>query len=95
MSGAQIVYATQIKSMFNDQFDVTAACPTGKKAIGGGVMSGTYTSGIPEWLVGADGPKVTSSAPKDDLSGWVGKAARGGSLADQIVRVYAICVLAP
>ena len=94
MSGLELVTATQIKSIFNDQFDVTAVCPAGKKAVGGGFLAGTYLSGIPDWLVGNDGPKVTNSAPTDDLGAWRVTAVRGGSVADQIVKSYATCISA-
>ncbi|KAB7746563.1 hypothetical protein GA707_03510 [Nostocoides sp. F2B08] len=69
-------------------------CPAGKKTVGGGFLSGTYTSGIPDWIVGSGGPTVTNSAPTDDLGGWRVTAVRGSSLADQIVRSYALCVSA-
>jgi len=94
VSGLEMVTATQIKSIFNDQFDVTAVCPAGKKTVGGGFLAGTYESGIPDWLVGGDGPNVTNSAPTDDLGGWRVTAERSGSLADQIVKSYAICISA-
>lgn len=94
VSGVQLVTATQIKSIFDDQFDVTAACPAGKTAVGGGYLAGIYASGAPDWLVGTVGPVVTNNAPTDDLGGWKVTAVRGNNLADQIVKAYAICITA-
>jgi hypothetical protein len=91
-SGVELVTTQQIKSVFDNQFDLTAVCPAGKTTTGGGFLAGTYLSGVPDWLAGSDGPKLTNSAPTDDLGGWRVTAERGGSLADQIVKAYAICV---
>lgn len=91
VSGVELVNTQQIKSMFDDQFDLTAVCPAGKTATGGGFLAGTSLSGVPDWIAGGDGPKLTNSAPTDDLGGWRVTAVRGGSVGDQIVKAYAIC----
>lgn len=93
VSGLEQVTVTQIKSAFDDYFEVTAVCPAGKRTVGGGFLNGTYTSGVPNWVpLSGSGPKVTNSAPTDDLEGWRVTAVRGTSLADQIVKSYAICI---
>lgn len=56
---------------------ITACCPAGKQATGGGVDSEH------------DQATVVKTRPVSDGSGWIGRAERAGT--NDIVTVYAVC----
>lgn len=84
MSGYQIVSVTTPLSTAPDQ-GITAFCPAGKRAVGGGFNSFSTSPAYPH-------PQFASSQPTPSGDGWAVKAGwQTGTIAWQLT-AYAVCV---
>lgn len=79
VSGYEVIESAIQQALPSDGRRVTAVCPTGKRAMGGGFSSG------------AQGVELQASVPENDGRGWrVNVFNRGTSPAP--FRAYAVCV---
>lgn len=81
VSGYEIV--TQPTTATTTLFTVSVSCPAGKKALGGGVNSNTWSL--------SSGPYVVSSYPNAVGTGWNTRMSFHSASGNATVTAYAVC----